>query len=37
MVNNFRQQRTRYWNEQNNLRAAASTDAFILKKKWDQW
>lgn len=34
VVNNYRQQRIRYWNERNHLRAAALTDAFILKKKW---
>lgn len=34
VVNNYRQQRIRYWNERNQLRAAALTDAFILKKKW---
>lgn len=34
VVNDQRQQRIRYWNERNNLRAAAMTDAFILQKKW---
>jgi predicted Zn-dependent peptidase len=34
VVNNMRQQRIRYWNERNNLRAAALTDAFILDEDW---
>lgn len=34
VVNNQRQQRIRYWNEQNNMRASALTDAFILEKNW---
>src|SRR5690606_10622616 len=33
-VNDERQQRIRYWNERNNLRAYALTDAFILQKDW---
>lgn len=34
VVNDQRQQRIRYWNERNNLRARALTDAFILQKDW---
>jgi predicted Zn-dependent peptidase len=34
VVNDQRQQRIRYWNERNNLRAYALTDAFILQKDW---
>lgn len=34
VVNNFRQQRIRYWNDQNRMRAYALTDAFILEKNW---
>lgn len=34
VVNNYRQQRIRYWNEQNRMRAYALTDAFILHKDW---
>lgn len=34
VVNHERQQRIRFWNERNNLRAYALTDAFILKKDW---
>ncbi|MCC6840482.1 MAG: insulinase family protein [Flavobacteriales bacterium] len=34
VVNNQRQQRTRYWNERNNMRGYALTDAFILQKNW---
>ncbi|MBP9078799.1 MAG: insulinase family protein [Flavobacteriales bacterium] len=34
VVNNQRQQRIRYWNERNNMRAYALTDAFVLQKDW---
>lgn len=34
VINDKRQQQIRYWNERNNLRAAALTDAFILGKDW---
>lgn len=34
VVNNQRQQRTRFWNERNNMRAYALTDAFVLQKDW---
>lgn len=34
VVNDLKQQRIRYWNERNWLRAAALTDAFILQKDW---
>lgn len=34
VVNDQKQQQIRYWNEYNGLRAAAMTDAFILRKKW---
>ncbi|MCL4282820.1 MAG: insulinase family protein [Flavobacteriales bacterium] len=34
VVNDKRQQQIRYWNERNNLRASALTDAFILGKDW---
>lgn len=34
VVNDYRQQRIRYWNERNRLRAYALTDAFILQKDW---
>ncbi len=35
VVNDQRQQRIRYWNERNNLRAYALTNAFILQKDWN--
>ncbi|MEO7082090.1 MAG: pitrilysin family protein, partial [Flavobacteriales bacterium] len=34
VVNDKRQQRIRYWNERNNLRGYALTNAFILQKDW---
>lgn len=34
VVNDQKQQQIRYWNEYNNRRAAAMTDAFILRKNW---
>jgi zinc protease len=34
VINDKRQQQIRYWNERNNLRASALTDAFILGKDW---
>lgn len=34
VVNDLKQQRIRYWNERNQLRAYALTDAFILQKDW---
>jgi len=34
VVNDQKQQQIRFWNERNNLRAAAMTDAFILRKNW---
>lgn len=34
VINNKRQMQIRYWNERNNLRASALTDAFILGKDW---
>ena len=34
VVNNLKQEQTRFWNEHNSLRAAAMTDAFILRKQW---
>lgn len=34
VINDKRQQQIRYWNERNNLRAAALTDAFIFNKNW---
>ncbi|MCB0794538.1 MAG: insulinase family protein [Flavobacteriales bacterium] len=34
VVNDARQTQLRYWNEYNNLRAAAMTDAFVLQKDW---
>lgn len=34
VVNQKKQQQIRFWNENNGLRAAAMTDAFILKKDW---
>lgn len=36
VVNDFRQQRIRYFNEHNNLRASAMTEAFILHKPWSE-
>lgn len=35
VVNDQRQQRIRYWNEQNEMRAYALTDAFVLQKNWN--
>jgi predicted Zn-dependent peptidase len=34
VVNDYKQQRIRYWNENNSMRASAMTDAFILRKEW---
>ncbi len=34
VVNDKKQQRIRFWNENNNARAAAMTEAFILRKDW---
>ena len=34
VVNDLKQQRIRFWNENNNMRASAMTDAFILRKDW---
>jgi zinc protease len=34
VINDKRQQQIRFWNERNNLRASALTDAFILGKDW---
>lgn len=34
VVNNLKQEQIRYWNENNSRRAAAMTDAFILRKPW---
>lgn len=34
VVNNYRQQRIRYYNESNRMRAAAMTEAFVLHKPW---
>ncbi len=34
VVNDNKQQQIRFWNENNNLRTAAMTDAFILRKDW---
>ena len=36
VVNDKKQQQIRFWNENNGLRAAAMTDAFILNKKWKE-
>ena len=33
VINDQKQQQIKYWNENNSLRAAAMTDAFILEKK----
>lgn len=34
VVNDKRQQQTRFWNENNSMRASALTNAFILRKDW---
>ena len=34
VINHKRQEQVKYWNERNNLRASALTDAFILGKDW---
>ena len=34
VVNDLKQQRIRFWNENNSMRASAMTDAFILRKDW---
>lgn len=34
VVNDKKQQRIRYWNERNRMRAYALTDAFVLQKDW---
>ncbi|MBK9147733.1 MAG: insulinase family protein [Flavobacteriales bacterium] len=34
VVNDLKQQQIRYWNENNSRRAAAMTDAFIIRKDW---
>jgi zinc protease len=34
VVNNKRQERLKYFNENNSMRASAMTDAFIMGKKW---
>lgn len=34
VVNDKRQQQTRFWNENNSMRASALTSAFILRKDW---
>ena len=36
VVNDLQQQQIRFWNENNNLRASAMTDAFILRKNWSE-
>ncbi len=36
VVNHERQQRIRYWNERNGMRASALTDAFILQQDWGE-
>ncbi|MEZ4739744.1 MAG: insulinase family protein [Flavobacteriales bacterium] len=36
VVNDQKQQQIRYWNENNSMRAAAMTDAFILNKPWTE-
>ena len=36
VVNDKRQQQMRFWNENNGLRTAAMTDAFILRKNWKE-
>jgi zinc protease len=36
VVNDHRQQRIRYFNEHNRMRAAAMTEAFILHKPWSE-
>ena len=34
VVNDFKQQQIRFWNENNGRRAGAMSDAFILRKEW---